>query len=194
MRLRTRPPLLTCLLTSGSTPVFPVAFSSKGKDAAERLREFQNELYRLELEERWGRRDVESAQDAQYVHLLEGAVHVSFAADHREQRFRSLQRRMEQICGRVQRLETGASVQGKRIPHEDAASTNARRQQAVCDSAARRNVQKPTAAQEQRLSSSPSSPSSSATPERTNTRGKQGGRQVRQQRAVRALLEVLQAR
>ena len=73
--------------TSGSTPVFPVAFSSEGEDAAERLREFQNELYRLEFGERWGRRDVESAQDAQYVHLLEGAVHASFAAHHREQRF-----------------------------------------------------------------------------------------------------------
>ena len=155
--------------TSGSTPVFAVAFTSEGKDVAERLREFQKELYRLELKEHWGRRDVPSAQDAQYVHLLEGAVHASFAADHREQRFRSLERRMEQLCGRVQRLESGASVQGKRIPDEDAAGTNARRQQAVRDSAARCNVKKPTAAQEQRLSSSPSSPSSSATPERTNT-------------------------
>ena len=75
-------------------PVFPVAFSSEGGDAAERLGEFQNGLYRLEWEERWGRRDVESAQDAQYVDLLEGSVHASFAADHREQRFRSLEQRI----------------------------------------------------------------------------------------------------
>ena len=116
-----------------------------------------------------------------------------FQAEHRDERFRSFEQRMEQLCGPVQHLESGAGVQGKRIPDEDAAGTNALRQQAVRDGAARRNVQKPTAAQEQQLSSSPSS-GSSATPERTNTRGKRDGCQVRQQRAVRALLEVLQAR